>query len=283
MMESGVTPKKPQFIAPDDEDEIDESSIPAYVGAALHADINTITPSSDKGKSRAITPDVPTPTNGNASSSRPPVLSGNIGSPATNSKTAASRRVVGGVVVETRYTGVDTLDEPILDTIIRDLKSIYAKLIQVLYPRKTGAGREVLREWDLWGPLIFGLALAIMLSVNAPKSQSLGVFTGVIAIVSLGSVVVTLNTKLLGGRVSLFQTLCVLGYCIFPLVISGFISVFIRILWVRAPISLAAWAWSVWASMNFLDGSKIEQQRVLLAVYPIFLFYFILAWMLLIQ
>src|SRR5258708_37952675 len=85
---------------------------------------------------------------------------------------------------------------------------------------------------------------------------------------------------------SLFQTLCVLGYCIFPLVISGLISTFIRILWVRAPLSLAAWAWSVWgmlrarpsgsffdfpmiASMNFLDGSKIEQQRVLLAVYPI--------------
>jgi protein YIPF6 len=56
------------------------------------------------------------------------------------------------------------------------------------------------------------------------------------------------------------------------------------------------------ASMNFLDGSKIEQQRVLLAVYPLLcvtclllwlcalrslddprLFYFILAWMILIQ
>jgi hypothetical protein len=57
----------------------------------------------------------------------------------------------------------------------------------------------------------------------------------VVVIVSVGSLVVTLNAKLLGGRVyvssnareennayaanlrSLFQSLCVLGYCIFPL------------------------------------------------------------------
>jgi len=178
-----VVINQPQLIAADDEDEIDESSIPAYVGATLHADAIPITIASSKGKSRAISPDVPTPTNEDTSGPRPPVLSGNIGSPATNPKAAASRRIVGGVVVETRYTGADTLDEPILDTITRDLKSIYAKLIQVLYPRKTGVGREVLRDWDLWGPLVFGLALAIMLSINAPKSQSLGVFTGVIAIV----------------------------------------------------------------------------------------------------
>jgi len=275
-------PKLQKFIAPDDDDEIDESSIPAYVGATLHPDTDPIIPTLGKGKGRAISPDVLAPASGNASGSRP-VLSGNIGSPAPNSKAAGSRKIVGGVSVETRYIGADTLDEPILDTITRDLRSIYAKLIQVLYPRKTSAGREVLRDWDLWGPLIFGLALAIMLSINAPTSQSLGVFTGVISIVSFGSVIVTLNAKLLGGRVSLLQTLCVLGYCIFPLVISALISTFIRILWVRAPISLAAWAWSVWASINFLDGSKIDQQRVLLAVYPIFLFYFILAWMILIQ
>ncbi|KAF8340506.1 Yip1-domain-containing protein [Cantharellus anzutake] len=277
-MESTVPPKQPQLIPADDDDDIDESSIPAYVGATLHPD----TTSSGKGKGRAVTPDIPDPTSGGVSGSRSPAFSGNIGSPATP-KAAGSRRIVGGVQIETRYTGTDTLDEPILDTITRDLKSIYVKLTQVLYPRKSGVGREALRDWDLWGPLIFCLALAIMLSINAPKTQSLGVFTGVIAIVSLGSVIVTLNAKLLGGRVSLFQTLCVLGYCTFPLVIAGLISTFIRILWVRAPISLAAWAWSVWASINFLDGTKIEQQRVLLAVYPILLFYFILSWMILIQ
>ena len=88
---------------------------------------------------------------------------------------------------------------------------------------------------------------------------------------------------------SFFQSLCVLGYCIFPLVLAAVVAAFVRILWVRAPVSIGAWAWSVWgectapiikrwrsrthpfaaAAMNFFDGTKIEEQRVLLAVYPI--------------
>jgi len=141
----------------------------------------------------------------------------------------------------------------------------------------------VLRDWDLWGPLILCLLLGIMLSVNAPADQSLGVFTGVVVIISVGSLVVTVQAKLLGGRVSFFQALCVLGYCVAPLDIAALIACFIRKLWIRAPIALGAWAWCVWASVNFFDGTKIEQQRILLAVYPLLLFYFILAWMILIQ
>jgi hypothetical protein len=69
----------------------------------------------------------------------------------------------------------------------RDLLSIYSKLVQVLYPRRKGSGREVLRyclgphmvissvtklfhpscrDWDLWGPLVLCLLLGVMLSVN---------------------------------------------------------------------------------------------------------------------
>lgn len=274
MMESTTTPATAKFIPADDsDDDFDESAMPAFEGASLSAEA--------KGKGRAVE----TPMRGSSSSSPAPpapVLSGTIGSNANAPKPNA-RRTVGGLQVETRYSGVDTLDEPVLTTISRDLLSIYSKLIQVLYPRRTGAGREVLRDWDLWGPLILCLALGIMLSINAPDDQSLGVFTGVVVIVSLGSVVVTLNAKLLGGHVSFLQSLCVLGYCIFPLVGAAIISTFVRILWIRAPIAIGAWAWSVWAAMNFFDGTKIETQRVLLAVYPIFLFYFVLSWMILIQ
>lgn len=189
---------------------------------------------------------------------------------------------MGGLRVETRYTGVDTLDEPITATIMRDLLSIYVKLAQVLYPRRANS-QEVLKDWDLWGPLLLCLALGIMLSINAPASQSLGLFSTVVAIISAGSLVVTVQSKLLGGRVSFFQGLCVLGYCVAPLDIAALVACFIRIIWVRAPIAIAGWAWSVWASVSFLDGAKIEQQRVLLAVYPLLLFYFVLAWMILIQ
>lgn len=34
---------------------------------------------------------------------------------------------------------------------MRDLRAIGTKIVQVLYPRSENA---VLRDWDLWGPLI---------------------------------------------------------------------------------------------------------------------------------
>ncbi|KAG8954429.1 hypothetical protein FRC04_011756 [Tulasnella sp. 424] len=272
-----------KYIAADDDsdDDIDESALPSYAPE----DVFVPTPTSGKGKGRPQ-PDVL------ASPSGQQPLSGNIGSSGAGAGPAGggsggprgpTRQKIGGIQVETRYSGVDTLDEPVLTTIGRDLTSIYTKLIQVLYPARSGANREVLRDWDLWGPLILCLALGIMLSLSAPPDQSLGVFTGVVVIVSVGSLVVTLNAKLLGGRVSFFQSLCVLGYCIFPLVVAALISTFFHKLFIRGPVTVAAWAWSVWAAMNFFDGTNIEQQRVLLAVYPLFLFYFILAWMILIQ
>ncbi|KAG9051546.1 hypothetical protein FS837_004056 [Tulasnella sp. UAMH 9824] len=271
-----------KYIAADDDsdDDIDESALPSY-GTE---DVLVPSPAPGKGKGRPqdvlATPSGQQPLSGNIGSSGAGASAGGGGGPGARGPT---RQKIGGIQVETRYSGVDTLDEPVLTTIGRDLKSIYTKLIQVLYPARSGSNREVLRDWDLWGPLILCLALGIMLSISAPPEQSLGVFTGVVVIVSVGSLVVTLNAKLLGGRVSFFQSLCVLGYCIFPLVVAALISTFFHKLFIRGPVTLAAWAWSVWAAMNFFDGTNIEQQRVLLAVYPLFLFYFILAWMILIQ
>ena len=69
------------------------------------------------------------------------------------------------------------------------------------------------RDWDLWGPLLLCLLLGIMLSINvrvpqssslllilithpkAPPSQSLGVFTSIIVICSLGALAVTVQAK----------------------------------------------------------------------------------------
>ena len=45
---------------------------------------------------------------------------------------------------------------------------------------------------------------------------------------------------------SFFQGLCVLGYCIAPLDIAAFIACFVRIIYIRAPVALAAWAWCIW-------------------------------------
>ncbi|KAH9940959.1 Yip1-domain-containing protein [Amylocystis lapponica] len=271
-----------QFIQADDEDDLEDDAIPGFTHPALEPPQSPIP---DKGKGRA--PERLASSSGPSFSSTP--LSGNIGS-AANGGPKPTRQSVGGVQLETRYTAVDTLDEPISTTIGRDLLSIYTKLIQVLWPPRGGSQREVLRDWDLWGPLVICLLLGILLSVHAPAAQSLAVFTSVVTIISFGSVTVTIQAKLLGGRVSFLQGLCVFGYCVAPLNIAALVSAFVRMIYVRAPVAMAAWAWCVWASMNFLDGTRIEQQRIALAVYPLLLkaecariFYFILAWMIMIS
>ncbi|KAI5454563.1 hypothetical protein NCC49_003458 [Naganishia albida] len=211
----------------------------------------------------------PSPSASNAQGSQPG-LSGRIGQ---DPNTRTRNEAWGGIRMETRYTGESTLDEPVSKTIMRDLLSIYSKLLQVLYPPKQGGTNELLREWDLWGPLVICLALAIILSIDSPGDQSIQVFSMVISLVTVGSVIVTVNAKLLGGRVSFFQSLCVLGYCLFPLLGAAVISMFLHNLLIRLPVSLAAWAWSVWASMNFLGGTKLEEDKKALAVYPLGLFY----------
>jgi len=262
-----------QFIQADDDDDLDEDSIPGF----SHPTIPYSPGPGTKGKGRAREPEqLAPPSSGNGRAG--PSLSGNIGSDPAR----PARSTVGGIQVERRYTGTDTLDEPVSTTIARDLLSIYSKLVQVLYPRRV-VGREVLRDWDLWGPLILCLGLGIMMSISAPETQALNIFTSVIVICSVGALTVTIQAKLLGGRVSFFQGLCVLGYCVAPLDIAAFVSCFVRRIYIRAPVALLAWAWCIWASVNFLDGTKVEQQRILLAVYPLLLFYFILAWMILIQ
>ncbi len=50
---------------------------------------------------------------------------------------------------------------------------------------------------------------------------------------------------------SFFQGLCVLGYCVAPLNIAALVSTFVHLIYVRAPVALAAWAWCVWGNMLF--------------------------------
>jgi hypothetical protein len=77
--------------------------------------------------------------------------------------------------METRYTGESTLDEPVSKTIVgfaskdesciakdcfpvqmRDLLSIYSKLLQVLYPPKQGGTNELLRYVRSWSSVVRG-------------------------------------------------------------------------------------------------------------------------------
>ncbi|KAB7501249.1 Protein YIPF6 [Armadillidium nasatum] len=181
----------------------------------------------------------------------------------------------------------NTLDEPIKDTILRDLKAVGTKFFHVLYPKEKKA---LLKEWDLWGPLILCTFLAMILQgstedVNDMKDGG-PQFAEVFVIVWVGSGVVTLNSKLLGGNISFFQSVCVLGYCLLPSCLS---LIFCRIILIggtessqlfvlRLAVTCLGFAWASYAAMKFLGDSQPPPRKAL-AVYPIFLFYFFIGWL----
>jgi len=164
-----------------------------------------------------------------------------------------------------------TLLEPVHKTILRDVKMVGIKLYYVLIP--TGRSQKTLKDWDLWGPLIFCLLLAFLLHNAA---------TQIFVIVWVGAAVVTMNSLLLGGKVSFFQSVCIIGYCIFPMVVAALIIMIVQWSWsniiFRITVALGSFAWSTWASVGFLAG-MVPATRKALAVYPVFLFYFVISWM----
>lgn len=199
--------------------------------------------------------------------------------------------------------------------------------------------RAELRDWDLWGPLFICMSLAVMLSLKAHDEASL-VFSVIFVIMWLGAAVVTVNGQLLGGRLSFFQSVCLLGYCVFPILLSAaacltinsFVPPGIAVIARFAAVVFALfWAlfgtffllllaprcgvFHVWfrrggllfffscvrrvflffgmplclparyslrlfaASSSFMTDAKFPEGRKVLALYPVFLFYLSLAWM----
>jgi hypothetical protein len=82
----------------------------------------------------------------------------------------------------------------------------------------------LLKDWDLWGPLLLCTFLATILhgstADNIHENEGGPEFSEVFVIVWIGAAIVTLNSKLLGGQISFFQSVCVLGYCLTPLAVS---------------------------------------------------------------
>ncbi|KAF8977967.1 hypothetical protein BGZ46_006978 [Entomortierella lignicola] len=271
------------FIEPDD---FLSPAAPSYVEATSYSDtydnpFETNIP--QRINSPLIEPDdVPLPGQKPLSPVKSPLpkVSGTIGSSSnSNNNTGNIGSSNLGVGQAMLGSAIDTLDEPVSETLLRDLRNVGAKLQQVLYPK---GRKDILKDWDLWGPLLMCLALSIVLSARAQPDQKITVFTWIFIIVWMGSAVVTVNAKLLGGRVSFFQSVCVIGYCLFPLVLVSVVSIVVPSIYIRLPLCGVAFAWASWASLGFLSDSNLANRRAL-GVYPLFLFYFVIAWMILIS
>lgn len=172
-----------------------------------------------------------------------------------------------------------TLDEPVLSTIMRDVKRVGFKLKHVLIPKDTV---QELRDWDLWGPLLLCLLLASTLSLTAKEDQTALVFAAVFVIVWCGAAVVTLNAALLGGKISFLQSVCVLGYCLAPLNIASLLCHLVHNKIFQLIVTFVCFCWATRASVGFM-AQLVQDDRKALGVYPVLLFYLTISWMVLVQ
>jgi len=179
-----------------------------------------------------------------------------------------------------------TLDEPVFTTIWRDVKRVLQKLFHVMVPRtfsRESQGIDALRDWDLWGPLIICLLLSIFLYVGsgfqtATDDTKAAIFAASFVIVWAGAGIITLNSYLLGGTLGFFQSVCIIGYCVFPLMVAAFLCLIWNNIIFRCVIVLVMLVWSVTACVGFFAG-VVPEGRKALALYPVVLFYLVLGWM----
>ncbi|KAF9589440.1 hypothetical protein IFM89_023758 [Coptis chinensis] len=166
----------------------------------------------------------------------------------------------------------NTLTEPVWDTVKRDLARIVSNLKLVVFPNpfREDPGKAM-RDWDLWGPFFFIVFLGLTLSWSASVKKS-EVFAVAFALLAAGAIILTLNVLLLGGHIIFFQSISLLGYCLFPLDVGAIICMLKGNVIVKMVVVSVALAWSSWAAYPFMS-SAVSPGRKALALYPVFLMY----------
>ncbi|PWZ19277.1 Protein YIPF6 [Zea mays] len=193
-------------------------------------------------------------------------------SAAVSAPTSAS----GSITVAIASSGLgpepSTLTEPVWDTVKRDLVRIVSNLKLVVFPNpfREDPGKA-LRDWDLWGPFFFIVLLGLILSWSATAKKS-QVFAVAFAVLAAGAIVLTLNVLLLGGNIIFFQSLSLLGYCLFPLDVGALICMLKDSVILKMVVVTVTLAWSSWAAYPLMSAA-VNPKRKALALYPVFLMY----------
>mmetsp|Transcript_10150 Transcript_10150/g.22857 ORF Transcript_10150/g.22857 Transcript_10150/m.22857 type:complete len:270 (+) Transcript_10150:73-882(+) len=265
--------------------EDDAAKIPLYGGEVASTEHAEEVPEGQQVSLKASTP----ATTGVSSSSSSTAPAGSSVQPVENDRLFPS-----GAPQSAASSGqYNTLDEPVMETIMRELRSIGAKIRYVLVPGDQ-QGAQRLRDWDLWGPLAFCLTMGCALSIRESAAlEDAGdeyadgyTFALIFFIVWVGSAFVTLNAMLLGGKASFFMCVCVLGYCLFPQALASILVLLLGSEYhlvselLKVVFVVAAFAWSSYASVGFIGG-LVQEDRKVLAMYPVWLFYVAISWVIL--
>ena len=171
----------------------------------------------------------------------------------------------------------NTLDETIIKTITRDLKLIYYKVKYVLNPFSSSEDKKIhIMKWDLWGPLLFISILSSTLSISSKQKSD--VMVPVFAIFWIGSFLIYLNGNLLENKIKFFPTVCLLGYCLFPLNIAAFILSVINFYDIFKLLIVGLMCfWSLFCVEGYIRAVSENEQKYLV-FYPAILMYLFISW-----
>ncbi|CAI5758298.1 unnamed protein product [Candida verbasci] len=215
---------------------------------------------------------------------------------------------------EREYKGGNTLDESVLSTLKRDGIQIARRLYIIVWPMQLAklaktqqtkflnfanqnginipipdgnedenqfSGDLDLQEnlhWDLWGPLLFSLIYSTVLATSS--SQANTVFTGSFSFIWIFYIIIGLNVQLLGGTISFLSAISAIGYSMFPIVLGElFCSLLIKWRLIRLFLVIILDIWSIYVGVMSVKCSGVYPGRVLLAMYPVGLFYTLLSWL----
>ncbi|KAH8740024.1 hypothetical protein FG386_000851 [Cryptosporidium ryanae] len=177
------------------------------------------------------------------------------------------------------------LNESVLTTIKRDLLLIYRKVnYLILYDGRnsdTINDLQMIHNWELWGPCLFLLVLSLCLYLKSPSESKDNTFSTIYFISVYGSVLIAVNTLILGAKSSFFAVISLIGYCVFPLTMVSFASLFFPYfaLLIFAIISNGY----VFRIIVNLIGNIAPEEKRLVVLFPISLFFIAITFIILVH
>ena len=114
---------------------------------------------------------------------------------------------------------------------------------------------KALQDWDFWGPFVLCLILGLSLSWQKNTDKSGVIFIMIFTIVWIGGLIVSLNSQFLGINLSIFQCICILGYCMFAIVLAAIIKLLLGFLpnYVHFIITLLACFYSIYGKFLIIN------------------------------
>jgi len=188
---------------------------------------------------------------------------------ATDALPSTSRSISRGASSAQFQTTSFEDEPPLLEELGINFDHIRTKSLSVLNPLKK-MDSHIMDDTDLAGPLFFALMLGVFLLLSGKVH-----FGYIYGMGALGCIATYLVLNLMSEQgIDIYRVISVLGYCLLPMVLLGFLSLIVPLNgvtgFVLAAVSIAWCTHS--AALMFVKVLSLVEQRMLIA-YPIGLLY----------